>query len=60
MVTEIVESKFRERELNESALTLRGLIKISIAFRRYLTGVFHTRIEYPDDKQIDELKEGRR
>jgi len=60
LVTEIVESKFRERELNESALTLRGLIKISIAFRRYLTGVFHTRIEYPDDKQIDELKEDRR
>lgn len=59
MVNDIVESKFRERELNESALTLRGLIKISIAFRRYLTGVFHTRIEYPDDKQIDELKEGR-
>ena len=60
LVTEIVESKFRERELNESALTLRGLIKISIAFRRYLTGVFHTRIEYPDDKQIDELKEDHR
>jgi putative nucleotidyltransferase with HDIG domain len=60
MVTDIVESKFRERELNESALTLRGLMKISIAFRRYLTGVFHTRIEYPDDKQIDELKEDRR
>jgi putative nucleotidyltransferase with HDIG domain len=59
-VTEIVESKFRDRELNESSLTLRGLMKISIAFRRYLTGVFHTRIEYPDEKQIEELEEGRR
>lgn len=60
MVTEIVESKFRERELNESALTLRGLMKILIAFRRYLTGVFHTRIEYPDDKQLSEMKEDRK
>ena len=60
LVTDMVESKFRERELNESALTLRGLMKISIAFRRYLTGVFHTRIEYPDDKEIAELKEDRR
>ncbi|UCB45608.1 MAG: HDIG domain-containing protein [Spirochaetota bacterium] len=59
-VTEIVENKFRERELNESSLTLRGLIKISITFRRYLTGVFHTRIEYPDEKEIKELKEDRR
>jgi len=60
MVTEIVESKFRERELNESTLTLRGLMKILISFKRYLTGVFHTRIEYPDDRQIEELKEDRR
>jgi putative nucleotidyltransferase with HDIG domain len=51
-VQEIIESKFREGQLNESTLTLRGLMKISIAFRRYLTGVFHSRIEYPDDKEI--------
>ncbi len=56
-VTETIESKFRERQLNESSLTLRGLMKISIAFRRYLTGVFHSRIEYPDDKEIDETKD---
>jgi putative nucleotidyltransferase with HDIG domain len=56
-VQEIIESKFREGQLNESTLTLRGLMKISIAFRRYLTGVFHTRIEYPDDREIEKTAE---
>ena len=42
-VNEIIESKFREGQLNESSLTLRGLMKISIVFRRYLTGLFHSR-----------------
>jgi putative nucleotidyltransferase with HDIG domain len=56
-VQDIIEGKFRERELSESTLTLRGLMKISIAFRRYLTGVFHSRIEYPDDKQIERQEE---
>jgi hypothetical protein len=52
-VNEVVESKFREGQLNESTLTLRGLMKISIAFRRYLMGVFHTRIQYPDDRELE-------
>jgi putative nucleotidyltransferase with HDIG domain len=56
-VQDIIESKFREGQLNESTLTLRGLMKISIAFRRYLTGVFHSRIEYPDDKDIEKKEE---
>jgi putative nucleotidyltransferase with HDIG domain len=56
-VQEIIEGKFREGQLNESTLTLRGLMKISIAFRRYLTGVFHSRIEYPDDKDIEKKVE---
>jgi len=56
-VQEIIEGKFREGQLNESTLTLRGLMKISIAFRRYITGVFHSRIEYPDDKDIEKKEE---
>jgi len=52
-VNDIVESKFREGQLNESTLTLRGLMKISIVFRRYLTGVFHSRIEYPEEKEFE-------
>lgn len=59
LVNEITESKFREGQLNESSLTLRELMKISIAFRRYLTGLFHTRIEYPDDREIEKSIEQR-
>lgn len=55
-VNGIIESKFREGQLNESSLTLRGLMKISIAFRRYLTGLFHSRIEYPDDREIKKIE----
>jgi len=58
-VQDIIEGKFREGQLNESTVTLRGLMKISIAFRRYLTGVFHSRIEYPDDKEIAKSREER-
>jgi putative nucleotidyltransferase with HDIG domain len=56
-VSEIIEGRFREGQLNESPLTLRGLLKISIAFRRYLTGVFHTRIEYPHEKEIESARQ---
>ncbi len=57
LVNEIVESNFRAGQLNESSLTLRGLMKISIVFRRYLTGVFHSRIDYPDDKEIEKTRQ---
>lgn len=52
-INEIIEGKFREGQLNESPLTLRGLMKISVAFRRYLMGVFHSRIDYPDEKELE-------
>ncbi len=55
LVNEIIESKFREGQINESSLTLRGLMKISIAFRRYLTGVYHSRIEYPEEKELKKV-----
>ena len=54
MVKDIIESKFRDGQLNESSLTLRGLMKITVIFTKYLTGLFHTRIEYPDDKEIEQ------
>lgn len=56
-VNEVVESRFREGQLNESTLTLRGLMKISIAFRRYLMGVFHSRIQYPEDRDLEKKEQ---
>jgi putative nucleotidyltransferase with HDIG domain len=57
LVNEIIESNFRAGQLNESSLTLRGLMKISIVFRRYLTGVFHSRIDYPDERELEKTKQ---
>ncbi len=60
LVKDVIQSKFRDGQLNESSLTLRGLMKITVVFTKYLTGLFHTRIEYPDDKEIEEIEVARR
>jgi len=51
MVKSIVESKFKEGELDECALTLKDLNKISESFIAVLTSMFHTRIEYPGQEK---------
>ena len=52
MVKNIVESKFKEGELDECDLTLRDLNKISESFIAILTGMFHARIEYPGQEKM--------
>ncbi|WP_051693863.1 HD family phosphohydrolase [Desulfohalovibrio reitneri] len=44
----IIRTIFTEGQLDESELTLRDLHLASEAFQRVLTGMFHQRIEYPD------------
>jgi len=51
MVKNIVELKFKEGELEECALTLKDLHKISESFIAVLTGMFHARIEYPGQEK---------
>lgn len=46
-VREIVESKTMDFQLDECDLTLRDINLISDAFVRVLSGMYHTRIEYP-------------
>lgn len=48
MVRKIVDKRLADGELSEAPLTLREIEKISAAFIRILTGLFHHRIEYPD------------
>ena len=50
LVQKIINNKFIDGQLNECDLTLKDLNKISESFVRVLTGVFHTRLEYPDSK----------
>lgn len=54
MVRNITMKRFQEGELDECELTLKDLNKINEAFLRVLTGVFHTRIEYPNVKKDDD------
>lgn len=46
----IIKGIFSEGQLDESELTFKDLHFLSENFQRILTGIFHQRIVYPDDK----------
>lgn len=48
LIRQIIKEKLADGQLDESNLTLKDLDKIAAAFSRVLTGIFHTRIEYPE------------
>ncbi|UCD55807.1 MAG: HDIG domain-containing protein [Candidatus Omnitrophota bacterium] len=50
LVQKIINNKFIDGQLDECDLTLKDLNKISESFVRVLTGVFHTRLEYPEGR----------
>ncbi|MGE5707412.1 MAG: HD family phosphohydrolase [Bacteroidota bacterium] len=56
MVRKIVHSRLSDGELSESPLTLKEIETIIGTFNRILQGLYHTRIEYPD-QLIGELKQ---
>lgn len=49
LVQKIINNKFIDNQLDLCDLTLKDLNKIAGAFVRILTGIFHTRIEYPGE-----------
>lgn len=48
LVRKIIKEKLDEGLLDQCELTFRDLDKISTAFVKVLSGIFHTRIEYPE------------
>ncbi|MBM7556242.1 HD family phosphohydrolase [Halanaerobacter jeridensis] len=56
LVRDLIKQKLDSGQLNESDLTLKDLDKIAKSFVNILKGIFHNRIEYPDNlaKQFDE------
>ncbi len=52
-IDDIIKRRFIEGELDECELTLRDLSKIKKAFLKILVGIYHQRIKYPEEKQID-------
>jgi len=57
-VRKVIKDKLEEGQLEESDLTFRELDTIVQAFLRVLNGIFHSRIEYPDQvlKEIERRK----
>jgi putative nucleotidyltransferase with HDIG domain len=48
LVRKIIKDKLNDDQLSQSNLTFQDLDKIATAFVRILSGIFHSRIEYPD------------
>ena len=57
LVKEIVQKNLENGQLEECDLTLKDLDKIGDSFSRILTGMFHSRVEYPDEDLIKKIKE---
>lgn len=48
-VKKIIKEKLQDDQLDESDITLRDLDKVAKAFVKVLAGIFHDRIEYPEN-----------
>jgi membrane-associated HD superfamily phosphohydrolase len=48
MVQRIINNIFVDGQLDECELTLKDMHLIAESFNRILTGIFHSRIDYPD------------
>lgn len=58
LVRRVIKDKLQDGQLDECDLTLRDLDTIAVAFVRVLSGIFHTRVEYPETviKEIERRK----
>ncbi len=53
-VSKIIKDNLIDGQLNECDLTFKELEIISVSLLENLKGIFHSRIEYPDDKELEE------
>ncbi len=56
LVEKMVEKKFTDGQLDECNLSFEELSKIKSAFYRIIVGVYHSRIEYPEDEKVSVKK----
>lgn len=52
MVEKIIKDRLDEGQLDNCELTLKNIKNIKESFLKVLTGIYHQRIEYPEDKWI--------
>lgn len=60
VVRKIVKEKLNDGQLSNCDLTLRDLDKMSIVFVKILSGIYHTRIKYPESELKAEIERGRK
>ncbi len=51
LVKKIINNKFTDYQLDECELTLKDLNKIGESFIHHLTGILHSRVQYPDEEK---------
>jgi membrane-associated HD superfamily phosphohydrolase len=57
LVDRIVKGKIEVGQLDDTPLTLRELTRIKEQFVKVLTGMYHSRIDYPTQNEIESEKE---
>ncbi len=56
LTRKIIKDKLNDGQLDESDLTLKDLDKIADALTKVLSGIFHSRIEYPEKELKAEIE----
>lgn len=54
VVHKIINNKFIDGQLDECELTLKDLENISAVFIHILGGIYHTRVNYPEDRKSED------
>lgn len=57
IIGKIIKDRLDDQQFNECDLTLREMDKIAQTLKETVIGMFHSRIEYPDDKELKNRKE---
>lgn len=58
MINSIIKDRLNDGQLDESPITLADLMKISRAFTKVLSGLYHERIEYPNPGELQKAANG--
>ncbi|THF72781.1 HD family phosphohydrolase [Cohnella fermenti] len=59
IIAKIIKDRLDDQQFNECDLTIREMDKIAETLKETVIGMFHSRIEYPDDKALKARGEGK-
>jgi hypothetical protein len=54
LIRKIIKDRLNDGQLDQSDLTLRDLDRVAQAFSRVIAGIYHPRVEYPEEKTTPE------